>query len=176
LDGPDGLKCYWHDLRKDPKIFSKRRFGGGSLMIWGAFVNDTIFNLHIMDGTYDSVKYTDMLEECLEPFMQPDWVFMQDGASIHRSKHTMQWLKERNIPILEWPANSPDLNLIENLWGILTRAVFANGRQFNTKEELKAEILKQWDMIREECLTSLVKSMPNRIIDVISLKGSNTKY
>lgn len=176
LDGPDGIKFYWHDVRKEPITFSKRQFGGGSLMIWGAFVGDTIFDLHIMEGTYDAERYTDMLEERLVPFMQQDWIFMQDGASIHRAKHTKQWLKERNIPILEWPANSPDLNPIENLWGILTRAVFANGRQFKTKDELKTEILKQWDLIRAENLDSLVKSMPNRIIDVISRKGSNTEY
>ena len=145
-------------------------------MIWGAFVNDKIFDLQIMEGIYDSVRYTDMLEECLVPFMQPEWEFMQDNASIHRSKHTKQWLKEMNMTILEWPANSPDLNPIENLWGILTRAVFENGRQLKKKEELQTEVLKQWDLIREENLTSLVKSMPDRIIDVISGKGSNTKY
>ena len=108
--------------------------------------------------------------------MQPDWTFMQDGASIHRAKHSMQFLKQKKVSILEWPANSPDLNPIENLWGILTRAVFANGRQFRTKDELKVEILKQWDLISAETLTKLTKSMPNRIIDVISRKGSNTDY
>ena len=72
---------------------------------------------------------------------------MQDGASIHRAKHTKNWLNQKNIPILEWPANSPDLNPIENLWGILTRAVYDNRKQFKTKDELKTEILKQWDLI-----------------------------
>uniref|UniRef100_A0A8R1I8R4 Transposable element Tc3 transposase-like DNA-binding HTH domain-containing protein n=1 Tax=Caenorhabditis japonica TaxID=281687 RepID=A0A8R1I8R4_CAEJA len=28
LDGPDGYKSYWHDLRKDPAVFSKRNFAG----------------------------------------------------------------------------------------------------------------------------------------------------
>ena len=176
LDGPDGIRYYWHDLRTEPKCFSKRQLGGGSLMIWGAFVNDTIFDLYIMEGKYNSEKYCDMLEECLVPFIQQNWTFMQDGASIHRSKHTMEWLKQKKISVLEWPANSPDLNLIENLWGILTRAVFSNGRQFRTKEELKVEILKQWDLISAETLKNLIKSMPNRIIDVISRKGSNTEY
>ena len=70
------MRYFWHDLRKEQKIFSKRQFGGGSLMIWGAFVNGTIFELHIMNGIVDSVKYTDMLGECLDPFMRPDWIFM----------------------------------------------------------------------------------------------------
>ncbi|XP_055938024.1 uncharacterized protein LOC129968197 [Argiope bruennichi] len=45
LDGPDGWRYYWHDLRKEPEIFSKRQMGGGSVMIWGAFsfnVSDAI--------------------------------------------------------------------------------------------------------------------------------------
>ena len=36
LDGPDGSQCYWHDLRKK-QLFSKRLFGGGSVMVWGDF-------------------------------------------------------------------------------------------------------------------------------------------
>lgn len=176
LDGPDGIRYYWHDLRKDQNYLSKRAFGGGSLMIWGAFVNDSLFDLHIIEGNYDAERYTDMLRERLVPFMQPNWTFMHDGASIHRAKHTNKWLKEQKVPFLEWPANSPDLNPIENLWGLLTRAVFANGRQFKTKDELKAEVIKQWDSISADMLNKLNESMPNRIIDVISRKGSNTDY
>jgi transposase len=176
LDGPDGIKSYWHDIRSEPKVFSKRQFGGGSLMIWGAFVNDTIFQLHFMEGNYDAERYCEMLGECLEPFMQPDWTFMQDGASIHRAKYTKEWLAERSIPILEWPANSPDLNPIENLWGILVRAVYKNGRQFTNKEELKNEILKQWDLISGETLSNLASSLPKRIVNVIQCDGKNTKY
>lgn len=37
LDGPDGFKYYWHDLRKEPKTMMSRNFSGGSLMVWAAF-------------------------------------------------------------------------------------------------------------------------------------------
>ena len=37
LDGPDGSQCYWHYLRKEKRLFSKRPFGGGYVMVWGAF-------------------------------------------------------------------------------------------------------------------------------------------
>ncbi|UMM13991.1 hypothetical protein L5515_001994 [Caenorhabditis briggsae] len=42
LDGPDGFNSYWHDLKKDPLHFSKRNFGGGRLMVWGAFSSAVI--------------------------------------------------------------------------------------------------------------------------------------
>ncbi|OXA38649.1 Transposable element Tc3 transposase [Folsomia candida] len=37
LDGPDGYSYYWHHLKKEPEIFSKRQAGGGSVMLWGGF-------------------------------------------------------------------------------------------------------------------------------------------
>ncbi|VDN33846.1 unnamed protein product [Cylicostephanus goldi] len=45
LDGPDGLASYWHDLRKEPLHFSRRNFGGGNVMVWGAFNTPELFPL-----------------------------------------------------------------------------------------------------------------------------------
>lgn len=176
LDGPDGIRYYWHDLRYEPNYLSRRTFGGGTLMVWGAFVGNQLFDLVIIETTMNSEKYKEMLSKCLQPFIKRGWTFMHDGASIHQSKETKEWLKINKIPVLEWPANSPDLNPVENLWGTLTRAVFANGRQFKSKEELKAEVLKQWDLIKPKELSNLVESMSNRIVEVIAKHGGNTKY
>jgi hypothetical protein len=67
LDGPDGYAYYWHDLRKEERIFSKRCFGGGSLMVWGCF-GFSGGRLTIFSGRIDSVAYTNMLESELLPF------------------------------------------------------------------------------------------------------------
>lgn len=176
LDGPDGIRYYWHDLRNEPKYLSRRAYGGGSLMIWGAFVGDKLLDLVVVEGKMNSAKYIAMLDKHLRPFMKRGWTFMQDGASIHRSDETKTWLEKQKIPVIGWPAHSPDLNPIENVWGTLTRAVFANGRQFKTKVELKTEIIKKWSLIKPETLSNMVDSMSDRIVEVIANHGGSTTY
>lgn len=176
LDGPDGIRYYWHDLRKEQHYLSKRAFGGGSLMVWGAFVGDKLLDLVVCEHTLDSKKYIEMLNKSLVPNIRPGLKFMHDGASAHRSKLTTSWLQKKKIDVIKWPAHSPDLNPIENVWGILTRAVFANGRQFKNKTELKEEVLRQWTRISPRELSNHVESMTDRILQVVKANGGATKY
>ena len=44
-----------------------------------------------------------------------DLVVIQDNATSHASKDILQDFEERGILILEWPANSPNLNPIETI-------------------------------------------------------------
>ena len=81
-----------------------------------------------------------------------------------------------DIPLLDWPARSPDLNPIENLWGILTQNVFKNGQQYQSVLELKIEIERQWNEINDDILKNLINSMPQRIFQVINNSGGATKY
>lgn len=65
---------------------------------------------------------------------------------------------------------------IENLWGLVARKVYANGRQFHTIAELKTAIIQSWAEITNAERRSLVESMRNRIYEVIRLNGAKTKY
>ena len=182
LDGPDGWNYYWHDLRKEPKFYSKRVQGGGSLMIWGAFSSKGKVNLSVVEGRLNSTKYQAMLDTHLLPFAPiiggQNWTFQQDNATCHRSNSTMDWFRAKKIDgkVLKWPARSSDLNPIENLWGILVRTVYAEGRQFENVRSLKSAVLEAWDDIPQETLRTLATSMRDRMFEVIRKNGGSTKY
>ena len=74
-----------------------------------------------------------------------------------------------------WPGNSPDLNLIENLWAILQEKVFDNPRPKN-RSELIARVKKTWDSIPTSLLAKLYASYYKRIEAVIDSDGGSTRY
>jgi len=180
LDGPDRYSCYWHDLRHKNTCRSKRNFGGGSVMVWGAFSDKGKLPLCFIGNRMDSMAYNKLLSDNLLPYVEEffdaGFIFQQDNASIHVSKRSREWFTENSIPLLDWPACSPDCNPMENLWGILASKVYESGRQFQSILELKHCIQESWDEIDTGIPQRLVDSMPNRIFEVISHNGGHTKY
>ena len=51
---------------------------------------------------------------------------------------------EQSVTVLDWPAKPADLNIIENVWSILARAVYKYARQFETLDDLKECLLIEW--------------------------------
>jgi len=65
---------------------------------------------------YQQILKDGLLSTIEKYYPKANAIFQQDFAPCHKSKSTKQWLTKRNIEILPWPANSPNLNPIENVW------------------------------------------------------------
>jgi transposase len=163
-------------LRKEKKYFSKRNFGGGSLMFWGAFKADGTVALVVLGKRLKSNNYQEVLNDNLLPIWNSDLKFLQDNASIHVSKSSKAWFRKNKIELIDHPPVSPDLNPMENLWGMIVRSVYKDGRQYKTVNELSRTVFKAWDEIPQYLLHKLAMSMPNRIFEVISKHGGPISY
>lgn len=180
LDGPDRLTYYWHDLRKDETIRSRRVHGGGSVMVWGCFGWGSGVRLAFVSSKMKTNDYTAMLTAEMVPFGSdlggPNWVFQQDNAPIHTAAVNRGWFAEQDVRVLPWPALSPDMNPMENVWGMLVRLIYAEGRQFESVEQLKIGIIAAVNQIDPLELQNLITSMPNRLVELLQKNGSWTHY
>jgi hypothetical protein len=62
------------------------------------------------------------------------------------------------------------------MWGLLVRKVYAENRQYQTIQELKKALLREWRSVTLKTCQNLVKSMPDRVFELIEKKGGLTHY
>lgn len=183
LDGPDGWSKGWVGFEGKLHHRFRRHQGGGGVMLWAGIVeNEIVGPIMVREGVkINSANYCTLLEECLFPWLEEQTldrrkrlVFMQDNAPSHSARATKEYLASlgfKNHNLMVWPPNSPDLNPIENLWAIIKRKVYSDGKQFSSKAELWAAIQVASRSIDGTTIANLTNSVNERIFEVIKRNG-----
>ena len=103
--------------------------------------------------------------------------FAQDNSPIHTARVCRQWFEEHpHIRCIRWPSNSPDLNFIENIFGLMKMEW---DPRFERREDLlEAHCREVWATFnrRPQIWQRLAASVPRRIQAVIAANGGHTKY
>jgi hypothetical protein len=120
----------------------------------------------------NSETFTNLLDEFMIPSLplciKEEPIFQRDNAQIQESKATMVFFSDRDIDVMDWPADSSDLYPQEEAWNALSQKVYANGRTLSSITSLKLAIQARWNQITLPGLNVLLNSMPNRMFELIS--------
>ncbi|XP_070703495.1 chromobox protein homolog 1a [Pempheris klunzingeri] len=131
----------------EKNILPTVKHGGGSVMLWSCFASSGIGNLQGLEGKMDSVKYKEILGESV----------MLSVRKLKPERHwTFQKDNEESWKIVEWSSQLPDLNLIENLWWNLKKAIEAS-KPKNIRE-LEVIAHEEWVQIPQKLRTENLMS------------------
>jgi transposase len=181
----DGRRYVWRNAQEkyNPKcLIPTFKSGQESVMIWGCFTKNKLGPLVKLEGRITANIYIEeILEKNLLPFInslenENDYIFQEDNAPIHTARIAKRWKEDNNITSLPWPAQSPDLNPIENLWDELDRKVRKHKPLPKNRDDLWQILQDEWLKLDESMYKNLVDSMPRRVAAVIENKGGPTKY
>ena len=174
--GPDNK---WRRIKRDQWnetcFCEKEKFSAG-LMVWGAVARGYRTPLISCSNHMDAREYVNVLQQSemitkMRELRGDDWAFMQDGAPCHTSALTFSFLQREKVTLVPgWPANSPDLNPIEMIWGILKRRIAG----YNCgAADFARRLTELWVDLDRIVIDSLVDSFYERCELVLRLDGAS---
>ncbi len=179
LVGNHGHRVLWATEEGDlPACYQRSVQKPASLMVWGCISAYGMGSLHVLEGNMNAERYIKVLEQHMIPprrrlFKGRSCVFQQVNAKPHTAAITTAWLLSRRVPVLNWPACSPDLSPIENIWRIIKRKICQWWPQ--TLQQLETYIRQEWDQIPTPKLQKLITSMPRCLQTVLKRRGDSTE-
>ncbi|KAJ6254054.1 transposable element-related [Anaeramoeba flamelloides] len=162
----------------DDSVYREKEKYGKKIMFFGGINSNWMSTLIKCPKIVNSESYqNNIISRCRvfsdmdKEYGQWNWLLMQDGAPAHTSNSTKEYLSNKCLVLKNWPPNSPDLNPIENLWGIMGRRISKESP--NSERKLELIVRKVWKNIEWEVIENLINSMEKRLRLVVELNGES---
>jgi hypothetical protein len=157
---------------------SKTKF---SIMFWGCISYYGVGTLTPVVGNLNSEKYINILDDYLlpviaQPFPTSPYIFQEDNVPCHESRRTNQWKTKNDISTLEWSPQSPDLNIIENVWKVIKKKFQRRIVDIRNAEDLKTVVAEIWTSLQLHYIRSVYDYLPRRLRVVLRARDNITKY
>lgn len=140
--------------------------------VWGYIGTDGVRCIRQVKGSVVKESYLELLKSTIGKRPWKDKrTWQQDNATAHTAAVVREWLKANVNCLEDWPANSPDLSPIENLWGRMWSD--AVRLRPTTADELWSCVEKVFSEYPEEYTTKLVMSFRRRLLKCVEVKGDS---
>lgn len=155
-------------------------YQGGTVMFWGGIMHNRRTPLIPIRQNITGDLY---VENIIIPIVYPlrneigeNFIFQDDNARPHRTRRVQVALDEGNIERMIWPANSPDMNPVEQMWDYVKRAILKRNNPPQTTRDLILAAQEEWNNITQETINNLINSMNRRVTALLHSRGGHTNY
>lgn len=180
----DGRKILWRNNNQryvELNTLPNRASGRISINFWGWMSSMGPGELVEVDGRMNGEQYVELLRDVMVPTVRLHYpeapiYLCQDNCRVHTSRVVEQWLASQNDVIrIPWPAKSPDLNPIENLWGLMV--LDWDATEIRNNVNLRREANLTWERLRgSDTCWNMVTGMRDRLDAVLEAQGGPTRY
>ncbi|KAL0192584.1 hypothetical protein M9458_010880 [Cirrhinus mrigala] len=175
----DGRQRVWRRVGErfaDVNVVDRVAQGGGGIMVLWCYGQRT--QVHFIDGILNAQRYcVEFLRPIVVPFIHNRHLMLQhDNAWPHVARICTQFLKAENIPVLAWPAYSPDMSPIEHVWDALDRRIRQRVPVPANIQQLRTAIEEEWTNIPQATIDNLINSMRRRCVALREANGGHTRY
>ncbi len=133
--------------------------------------------MHFIDGILNAQRYRDeTLRPIVVPFIQDHHLILQNNnARPHVARICTQFLEAENIPVIAWPAYSPNLSPIEHVWDALDRRIRQRVQVPANIQQLRTAIEEEWTNISQATI-NLINFMRRRCVALREANGGHSRY